>query len=411
MSGAPLPSHTVTADGIPMHRALSRALTVLATLVISVSLLTVFIAGAILLRGYARENLEHVAWQASYTSEVAVVFNDRVSAAEAVRNATELEGVLAITVRDSSDSIVAHVLRDGVSQADLAGGWLDPAPASRAIVNSGTRIGSVTVYGSTTGIGSLLLACLLGTCAAALLTWGTVRLIERALRRSITDPLRAITEATRGIRDVNNTQRRAPRAKIAEVDELSINFNRLLDELDGWRTQVDTTHRTLLDKANHDPLSGLSNRAHFMNRAEAAITEAKRAVRRCALFFLDGDGFKAINDQHGHAAGDQVIRALGARLHGLAHPNIVAARMGGDEFALLLPALEDCAQIDHILRQISEAIAPPIEIAPGVMTHCSVTVGYAVFPDDGRNISTLIEHADAAMYAQKSAKRRGLDPQ
>jgi diguanylate cyclase len=394
---------------VPMQRALSRALMALAALVITVSLVTVFIAGAILLRGYARENLDHVAWQASYTSEVAVVFDDRAAAAEAVRNATGLEGVSAITVQDSRGTVMARVLREGYAEADLAPGWLDPAPATRDIVNNGTTIGRVTVHGETTGIGSLLLACLLGTIAAGLLAWGMMRLIERRLRRAIIEPLRAIADATHGVRDGTGQQRRAPRAEITEVDELSLDFNRLLAELEGWQAQVNTAHRTLLNRANHDQLSGLPNRSHFVDRAEVAIAEAKQAAHRCALFFLDGDGFKAINDQHGHAAGDQVIRELGARLQRYAHSRMVAARMGGDEFALLLPVLENDAKIDVILDEIAELVAPPITLSAGVTTPCSATVGYAVFPDDGKTVEALIKHADGAMYENKSAKRRALD--
>ncbi len=140
---------------MPMQSALTRALAMVAALVVAVSMATVFVAGALLLKRYAHKNFDHVAWQASYAAEVAVVFNNHVAAEEAIRSAADLEGVRAITVRDASGRVMANALRDGLSADDLAEGWFDPRSVRHAIVNGGIRIGEVIVRGQTTGISAL----------------------------------------------------------------------------------------------------------------------------------------------------------------------------------------------------------------------------------------------------------------
>lgn len=406
---APLPSPISVgqAGTLPMQRALARALALLAMLVLAVSLVVVFVTGTILLRRYAHENLSHVAWQAAYAAEVPVVFNDRTAASEAVRYATGLEGVTAITVRDAGGRVVARVLRNGLSEADIGQSWLDPKPVRHAIVNGGTTIGSVEVAGETTGIAALLLACLISILAASGLAWAMIRLVSRRLHRSMIAPLQEIAATAHAFSRDRAMQARAPRARIAEVDALSQDFNRLLDEMEGWQKQVKVAHEQLLDRANHDTLSGLPNRAHFMDRLRHQLDHAQRNGQPFALLYLDGDHFKATNDRYGHAAGDQVIRDIGARLMSIAGPDVVAARVGGDEFALLLPHQpgEDAAQATA--ERIAGLMARPVVLADGTAIDVSLTIGTAHYPEDGSSVDALIAHADAAMYAAKADSRAG----
>lgn len=404
----PMPGVDGQTGRTPMRLALTRALAILAALVVSVTLLVMFVAGAVLLRSYAHDNLSQVAWQSAYAAEVAVVFNDRSAAADAVRNAAGLPGVTAVTVRDASGDVVARVLREGLTEADTAPGWLDPGPVNHAIVNGGTTIGSVEVHGETTGIGALILASLLGALAAGALAWLTTVIVGRSLERTIIDPMRKIAAATHGVQAERDRRLRAPRARIAEVDELSQDFNRLLDELDGWQEQVQVAHKQLLDRANHDPLSGLPNRAHFLDRVEQMLHFAQRSGQRFALLYMDGDNFKATNDRHGHAAGDEVIRQMGSRLAALQQGGAVTARMGGDEFAMLLPDISDVRAPALMAEAISAAMREPIVLADGTPITANFSVGIANYPEDGVSTDALIAHADAAMYAGKAARRDAL---
>jgi diguanylate cyclase (GGDEF)-like protein len=398
---------TRTADGkMPMQRALARALAMLAALVVTASLLVVFATGSVLLRRYAHENLAHVAWQAAYAAEVAVVFNDRAAAADAVRNATGLEGITAITVRNAAGQTVARVLREGLDEADVAEGWLDPRPVTHDIVNGGTAIGSVEVRGETTGVLALLLACLLSSLVAGALAWVMTRFVARRLRQEIIEPLHAIAAAAHGISSNRDLKARAPRSDIAEVDALSLDINRLLDELEGWQVQVDAAHQQLLDLANHDTLSGLPNRTHFLDHLRATLNHAQRSGQRFALLYLDGDRFKTTNDQYGHAAGDALIREIGARLLRLATDGVEVARMGGDEFAMLMPAIADNRDVDAMANRIADAMQAPVTLHNGTMLTTSLSIGMAIYPEDGTSADALIAHADAAMYAGKAARGR-----
>lgn len=156
--------------------------------------------------------------------------------------------------------------------------------------------------------------------------------------------------------------------------------------------------------AFHDPLTGLPNRLLFNDRLGLAISNGGRNGQKVALLLLDLDGFKHINDTFGHNAGDLLLKATAQRLTGILRKSDTVARMGGDEFLLILPemAKEDYADIvaGKILRAFSEPFmlnAHPISV--------TTSIGIAIYPDDGKDIETLLKMADIAMYKAKKAGR------
>lgn len=153
--------------------------------------------------------------------------------------------------------------------------------------------------------------------------------------------------------------------------------------------------------AHHDPLTRLANRAMFTERLDTALAAARHNDRRLALLFLDINDFKDINDNHGHSVGDRVLCALARRLEGCVGAADTVARMGGDEFTVLLP---DCPsaqalaeQVAHILAVMSEPLGA--EFA-GIETP-SCSIGVACFPEDGNDADMLLRHADGDMYRIK----------
>lgn len=153
----------------------------------------------------------------------------------------------------------------------------------------------------------------------------------------------------------------------------------------------------------HDAMTGLLNRIGFQERFEASVARARRGRRTSALVVLDLDGFKAINDGLGHAAGDDVIRAVGARLKGSIRFTDAAARLGGDEFALLLDRVPDARTAEALAERIHARLCEPLTVRAG-----EVAVGASlglVFLDGGTGApSRALDVADAAMY---QVKRRG----
>lgn len=155
--------------------------------------------------------------------------------------------------------------------------------------------------------------------------------------------------------------------------------------------------------AYHDNLTGLPNRLLFNDRLSMAVAQSSRKGLKFALLMLDLDRFKDINDTHGHAVGDRMLRSAGMRLSGSLRKADTVARMGGDEFLVLLQDITAAESSFNIARKILNAFERPFVI-DGRELNISTSIGIAVYPDDGMDGETLLKHADAALYR---AKREG----
>ena len=156
--------------------------------------------------------------------------------------------------------------------------------------------------------------------------------------------------------------------------------------------------------AFHDPLTGLPNRALLLDRLEHALASAQREREQVALMFIDLDRFKQINDTLGHDVGDALLVDVAARLREQLRQHDTAARMGGDEFVLLLERVTDPAALALLAERLIRVLVQPARIA-GHTLQIGASIGIACFPDDGGDVVSLMKHADAAMYAAKSAGR------
>jgi diguanylate cyclase (GGDEF)-like protein/PAS domain S-box-containing protein len=153
--------------------------------------------------------------------------------------------------------------------------------------------------------------------------------------------------------------------------------------------------------ATHDSLTGLPNRLLAHERLERAIEQAKRFRRCAAVLFIDLDGFKAINDALGHAAGDTVLREVAARMLALLRHSDTVARLGGDEFLILLPEVEDSISVGVVAQKLLAVMAATQFTSGGQELNVSCSVGGALFPDHATNARELVARADAALYRAK----------
>jgi len=160
-------------------------------------------------------------------------------------------------------------------------------------------------------------------------------------------------------------------------------------------------------RAATDALTGLANRAAFIRVLETATAQAGRHGGGFALAFIDLDGFKSINDTRGHAAGDEVLVAVAARIRAVARASDQLCRLGGDEFVILLDGIAAEEQAAHAAARYAAAIEEPIALADGGMVRVGVSLGLARCPIDGRTASELVQAADARMYASKAERKRG----
>ena len=154
--------------------------------------------------------------------------------------------------------------------------------------------------------------------------------------------------------------------------------------------------------AFHDPLTGLLNRAQFNDQLAQNIALAKRTERTLAVLFLDLNGFKPINDNYGHQVGDEVLKAVARRLKQVVRTSDVVARIGGDEFVVVLNEIKGMGDVLKVMEKISRAIEQPIQVG-GLTLSVSASIGYAMLDDATQSAEALVQLADQQMYEVKQA--------
>nr|WP_246254433.1 EAL domain-containing protein [Comamonas jiangduensis] len=165
--------------------------------------------------------------------------------------------------------------------------------------------------------------------------------------------------------------------------------------------QLESEKQRALALAASDHLTGLHNRRMFYELVSSHLALARRSSKYYALLYLDLDRFKSVNDTLGHHVGDALLQAVALRLQGMLRSSDIIARMGGDEFAVLVTAMEGPQDMDVLAQKLVEGLSAPYEgIAPTAL-HTSPSIGIAFFPRDGHDVEVLCRHADTAMYASK----------
>ncbi len=178
----------------------------------------------------------------------------------------------------------------------------------------------------------------------------------------------------------------------------------LLKRVEQKTKELSLSEERFRNLAHHDALTGAPNRALFYDRALISLERAKRRGTRVGLLLLDLDHFKPINDNFGHEAGDRVLCAVADRALATVRKSDTVARMGGDEFAVLVSDLRDGADALMIGAKVLHAVCQPLSLGLQELP-VSASVGVAIYPDDGKDIAELLRNADAAMYRSKNKAR------
>jgi diguanylate cyclase (GGDEF)-like protein len=167
-----------------------------------------------------------------------------------------------------------------------------------------------------------------------------------------------------------------------------------------------TEHKLVAERiqsiAHHDSLTGLPNRLLFGDRLNQAMSQAKRDACQFALLFLDLDKFKPVNDSFGHAIGDELLKGVADRIRSEVRESDTVARVGGDEFVVILPDLSTREMAEAVAGKIIAALAQPFQLGAQQQTvEIGVSIGIAIYPADASDIDGLIKAADTAMYSAK----------
>jgi diguanylate cyclase (GGDEF)-like protein len=378
-----------------------------------ISLTAVCMAGLFLtitallaLRLYADHNLELVARAISYTSEAAVVFDDEEAAKDALETITSREDIASASIVLPDGQVLASwrraITTPWTTLEQHLARLILPGPVELAMVRESREIARVHLVGHGQYLLHFLLQTLLATLVCLLLSILGALHVARRMQRSITAPLKALAEVAYSVSRQRALKQRVPAANIAELHELGEDFNTLLDELEAWQAHQKRENASLLHRATHDALTGLPNRALFEARLGQAIQGDQE---RFALLYLDCDRFKQINDNLGHGVGDEVLVALARRVQHQLRPLDLVCRLGGDEFVILLAPIRDEHEVHEVMTRIQQGMSTPVVLSDGRHLGVGISIGAALYPEQGETAEALLQFADDAMYQAKRQRK------
>ncbi|MBZ0067192.1 MAG: EAL domain-containing protein [Thiobacillus sp.] len=254
------------------------------------------------------------------------------------------------------------------------------------------------------------------TLGAAFLAMLVANTLLRRLNRSVLQPINGLSALMEQVSDQNDYSARAGPSDITELNALAEGFNDMLEQIQQRDIARKEAENKTLRLAYFDSLTGLPNRQSFLERLGREVRIAEREKTRLAILFMDLDGFKGINDSMGHNTGDLILQWAADRLQQGIRPydmvvrapidesEVELARLGGDEFTALIPRIakpEDALLVAHRIRELMRR---PF-VLEGREVVLTASIGIAVYPDDGEDASSLLKHADTAMYHAKDEGR------
>lgn len=358
------------------------------------------------IKNYEKRNLELIGSTLSTTLTAATVFADSYDARNKIERLGD-QGMYASAKLVTRDQIV--LVRWNARQEQtgwysrLLREWIYHQPLNVNIIHADAAVGTLTLEGTVTGAVSFIRYSFLILTSGMLCVLLISLLLSEFLHRGMIASLRTITSSIHYVIHSGDFSLRIPGGPIREFQLFSDDLNSLLMEMQSLKASLMRDNLSLAAKALEDPLTGLANRSAFSARL-TQLLDQQYAHERFALLFLDGDRFKSINDNWGHAAGDEVLKAIGSRLLSLASDQDLVARLGGDEFAMLVSSQASEAALQQLMQRIHDVIMEKIIIAEGMPISTSVTIGYA-WSQHGDTVESILERADMNMYKNKRTNK------
>lgn len=248
-------------------------------------------------------------------------------------------------------------------------------------------------------LGVAILQIVLGLCLACLL-------LAAILARAFTRPINALNTAARGFAS-GQPSGELPVDRQDEIGALARSFQQMQNQITRHVAELEHNQAELEHLAQHDMLTGLPNRRLFVSELEKAMIHARRYGGEVSVLFIDLDDFKNINDRCGHDTGDLVLKAVAQRLLAMMREGDTVARIGGDEFVVLLDAPAPHPQLVTVAEKLLAGIKAPIDV-DGVELRVGASIGISRYPHDGQTVSELLATADNAMYAVKADGQGGF---
>ncbi|QEW07150.1 diguanylate cyclase domain-containing protein [Nitrincola iocasae] len=394
----------VTLRGL-MHKAQIRSN--LVGIITSGTILTVL--GLFALVNLADHNQKLVSRVLSYTLEAAVVFKDSDAIREGINLILETEKLSEVVVFDEYGKTLyewnaSSKTQWGQIERQLLGLILDQ-PRIVPVRHNGEQVGELQIYTDGSVFFIFMMCGVLAVFFSLIISTLGANIEGGRIHSFICKSVQELASIARKIARERSFKLRAPLSSIYEIRELAEDLNILLDEIETWEGHLQQENTSLSYKANHDSLTGVSNRAYFERVLSQQVISAREKGRRLALLYIDGYQFKSINDTFGHAAGDEVLVTTAKRLGALIREQDQLARLGGDEFAILIQPLQQDQDLERMASKIVDAMSHPIILESGERVSFSLTIGVATFPQQGETPKALMQAADDAMYTAKKNEK------
>lgn len=359
----------------------------------------------------AQMNLLLVSRSASVAIEAAVYFDDREIILEQLNqllpDADVLKAQLTLT---NNDTLEVWTLSDehqlNFIASILVSGLLNPV--SEPIKFKNQQLAMLTLWPNGEFILRFMLIGFLALILSLLITAVIILVATRRLHQMISTPLLELAQVSTQVRANRDFSVRVRRSHIAEIDSFCMDFNELLEELQQWHVNMDSLNKHLHFHANHDALTGIANRDYFEKSLQRALEVADDNHSQLTILYIDCNDFKLINDNYGHAAGDDVLRAMTHRINSVLRKTDMVARVGGDEFCILLNHVGNLTEVNDLSQKIIGAVNQPLNLTSDTRINLSVSLGFARYPDDGNSIDALMNAADFDMYANKKNQKSSL---
>ncbi|MDH3438625.1 MAG: GGDEF domain-containing protein [Betaproteobacteria bacterium] len=281
----------------------------------------------------------------------------------------------------------------GPPDASRAAGWVHDIGAAAADPHSDVPIGDWDgLLGAVKAM--LLRLTVVESADAAAARQG--RVTKRRIRDGVMECVAALDHLQTTLQRALENRRQLE----SEVSTARAALARARRELAGSRAGERRARRMSL----HDGLTSLPNRRYFLERLEQALSQVGPRHPALAVLYLDLDGFKSINDLHGHLAGDELLRIVAARLSRAVRAEDVMSRLGGDEFACLIAELPTRDELGHLVSKLLDAVSSPLTIGSLTLS-VRISIGIATYPADGTTAEALLKSADGAMYHAKRNRK------
>lgn len=374
-----------------------------ATLILLLCWMFLFSTSLLFIKRYELRNLELISTVLSSSLTASVVFEDTHEAANKIAQSGARGMFSSAVLKTSHNILIAHWNNDNDDSNEswfrhILHCWVFSTPLEINIVHSGKVIGHLTITGSISGVADFVKYSAIILLAGVIAVISASLIVSELLHRSIVNSLRNITLLIHNIIGQGDFSRRIPPIEIKEFNILSGDINKLLNEIHSLQTSLLSENQLLAAKALRDPLTGIFNRSAFVIHLQKLLDSA--VDKPFVLLFIDSDRFKSINDNWGHSVGDEVLKTISQRLSLFESDNDMVARIGGDEFAMLMSQLTDDSQVQQLITHISAAIITPIILDNGMSIATSVTIGYA-WSQPFDTAKDITERADASMYKIK----------